>query len=430
MLAPKTAAKVRSACLPLHRTARRVLKRVLRAVQVPRSRCASMVLAWCALACKPVAGASTLGFAPAQSGGRPARGVPHALHAAPPPPLAFSILCRTRFVRTAVLLRPKAGGGVSVARTTVRAASSGGDVAGAAGEETCSKWTEPVWAEQLNIRDLEKEQTSSSQFFRTSCVFAPNKPADLLDTLVAQRGVSVVLDLRSLDEMKTDVASSFETVIFSRSAPPSLAAATEAAAKGRLVRYVVPLLEREYILPSLRARLPIGRRLAFLWSGLTSAAREQEIMVEEINKIGLGGLNELMLDGCGPEICWALQLMATLRQVPSAAVAVQCRLGKDRTGLISALFKSSLGMSEREIIEDYTQSEGIDEIALGELQQRMEAAAAPGKPVLDRAIFSGADPANMVSTLAWIREKHGSTESYLDSIGFDTQWRQKLRGAA
>ena len=55
-------------------------------------------------------------------------------------------------------------------------------------------------SEQLNIRDLEGGR---GQFFRTSCVFAPNKPADLVQTLVAARGVSVVLDLRSLDEMKT-----------------------------------------------------------------------------------------------------------------------------------------------------------------------------------------------------------------------------------
>ena len=141
---------------------------------------------------------------------------------------------------------------------------------------------------------------------------------------------------------------------------------------GKLVRYVVPLLERDFILPSLRKRLPLGLRLAFIWAGLTNSRREQELMVQEINKIGLGGLNELMLDGCGPEILWSLQLMASLRQVPSAGVAIQCRLGKDRTGLISALVKSTLGASEEEIIADYKLSEGIDEIALGELQQRME----------------------------------------------------------
>ena len=228
--------------------------------------------------------------------------------------------------------------------------------------------------------------------------------------------------------MKTDVDSSFESVVFSRTDPPSLTAAVAAAEEGKLVRYVVPLLERDFILPSLRKRLPLGRRAAFIWAGLTNSRREQELMVEEINKVGLGGLNELMLDAARVEICWALQLLASLRAVPQSAVAIQCRLGKDRTGLISALVKAVLGETEAEIIADYKLSEGIDEIALGELQQRLEKAAAPGKPVLDRKIFSGADPANMVTTLAWLKRSHGSVEGYLDTIGFDAEWRRRLRG--
>ena len=288
--------------------------------------------------------------------------------------LAFSILCRTHqpscravpllYHRSAPLRRRP------LSSNTAQAAMCA-EGQGTTGEGSCRGWGEDVWEEQLNIRHLEKAG-ARPQFFRTSCVFAPNKPADLIDTMVAERGVSVVLDLRSLDEMKTDIASKFSTRVYKRDAPPSLEAAVEAAAQGKLVRYVVPLLERDFILPSLRKRLPLGLRLSFIWAGLTNSRREQELMVQEINKIGLGGLNELMLDGCGPEILWALQLMASLRQIPSAAVAVQCRLGKDRTGLISALVKSTLGASEEDIIADYKLSEGIDEIALGELQQRME----------------------------------------------------------
>ena len=383
-----------------------------------RGRCASVFVLLQASA------GAAYGFATAAHGWARVGASAPATRALHSPPLAFSVLYRMYRLRPAGKAKVR-----TASRRASSSSSSGADGAGGrVGDGACREWSEDIWAEQLNIRDLEKEESTSRQFYRTSCVFAPNKPADLLELLVAERRVSVVLDLRSLDEMKTDVASAFEKVVFSRSTPPSLAAVAEAAAQGRLVRYVVPLLERDYILPSLRSRLPLGRRLAFIWSGLTNSRREQEMMVEEINKIGLGGLNELMLAGCGPEICWALQLMATLRQVPSAAVAVQCRLGKDRTGLISALFKSTLGMSEGDIIADYKRSEGIDEIALGELQQRMEAAASPGKPVLDRRIFSGANPENMVTTLAWIREKHGSVEGYLDSIGFDQAWRRKLRG--
>jgi hypothetical protein len=95
------------------------------------------------------------------------------------------------------------------------------EIGGAAGEGSCRGWGEDVWEEQLNIRQLEKAG-ARPQFFRTSCVFAPNKPADLIDTIVAERGVSVVLDLRSLDEMKTDVDSKFQTVVYRRDTTPSL----------------------------------------------------------------------------------------------------------------------------------------------------------------------------------------------------------------
>ena len=36
-------------------------------------------------------------------------------------------------------------------------------------------------------------------------------------------------------------------------------------------------------------------------------------------------------------------------------------------------------------------------------QPSAQKAAAPGKPVLDRKIFSGADPSNMRTTLAWLK---------------------------
>ena len=125
--------------------------------------------------------------------------------------LAFSILCRPR--------QPS-----RVAEGMRRGLSSHAaqkEIGGAAGEGSCRGWGEDVWEEQLNIRQLEKAG-ARPQFFRTSCVFAPNKPADLIDTIVAERGVSVVLDLRSLDEMKTDVDSKFQTVVYRRDTTPSL----------------------------------------------------------------------------------------------------------------------------------------------------------------------------------------------------------------
>jgi hypothetical protein len=136
--------------------------------------------------------------------------------------LAFSILCRTR--QPSRVLFSDGRGAVGVRRRLSSHATQK-EIGGAAGEGSCRGWGEDVWEEQLNIRHLEKAG-ARPQFFRTSCVFAPNKPADLIDTIVAERGVSVVLDLRSLDEMKTDVDSKFQTVVYRRDTTPSLETAS------------------------------------------------------------------------------------------------------------------------------------------------------------------------------------------------------------
>jgi len=114
--------------------------------------------------------------------------------------LAFSILCRSR---------PFELRRAQPARAMCTSPAAG----------NCRDWGDDVWDKQLNIRDLESPEATSQQFYRTSCVFAPNKPADLVDTLVSSRRMSVVLDLRSLDEMKTDVEVCFDTMLSSLAAP-------------------------------------------------------------------------------------------------------------------------------------------------------------------------------------------------------------------
>jgi hypothetical protein len=46
-----------------------------------------------------------------------------------------------------------------------------------------------------------------------------------------------------------------------------------------------------------------------------------------------------------------------------------CKLGKDRTGLISALVLSACGVSEDEIVADYVRSDGVHEVALGGIEK-------------------------------------------------------------
>jgi hypothetical protein len=46
---------------------------------------------------------------------------------------------------------------------------------------------------------------------------------------------------------------------------------------------------------------------------------------------------------------------------------------------------------------------------------------------LSRKLFSGTNPEAMITTLDFLRGKYGSVSpGYLDSIGFDSPWRQRL----
>ncbi len=43
--------------------------------------------------------------------------------------------------------------------------------------------------------------------------------------------------------------------------------------------------------------------------------------------------------------------------------------------------------------------------------------------------LAGAEEKTMAGTLKHLRGKHGGLDAYLDQIGFDAQWRSRLRTA-
>ena len=109
------------------------------------------------------------------------------------------------------------------------------------------------------------------------------------------------------------------------------------------------------------------------------------------------------------------------------------------------LLQSLMGVSDDEIVEDYHRS---NESFLYKIKSKStevdgsSAAAAAAtttstsgkkqststtKGKLDRNIFSGTNPEAMVTTLQFLRQKYGSVSpGYLDDIGFDDSWRQRL----
>jgi hypothetical protein len=91
--------------------------------------------------------------------------------------------------------------------------------------------------------------------------------------------------------------------------------------------------------------------------------------------------------------------------------------------MLAMLLQSMLGMSDEEIVEDYFISNKMlnsdGSAAVRDVVKR-------GR--VSRNIFSGAKREAMISTLTFLRSKYGSVSpGYLDSIGFDSKWRGRLR---
>ena len=119
-----------------------------------------------------------------------------------------------------------------------------------------------------------------------------------------------------------------------------------------------------------------------------------------------------MLEDAAPQIVGALTALAA----PDARPAVfHCTAGKDRTGLLSALVLSLLGVPEDTVVADYA----LSGAAMARLRAKLLVKFPDGKLLVDAdadAIFS-ADPSNMVALFAHLEERYGSVTGYASAIG-------------
>jgi protein-tyrosine phosphatase len=135
----------------------------------------------------------------------------------------------------------------------------------------------------------------------------------------------------------------------------------------------------------------------------------------------LGSQYKEMLDEAGPQIVGALEVLAG----PGACPAVfHCTAGKDRTGLLSALVLTLLGVPEDTVVADYALS--------GEAMERLRAKLILKYPegrtvIADFDEVFNAHPSNMVELFGHLRERYGSIEGYAAHIGIGDNVRARLR---
>jgi protein-tyrosine phosphatase len=117
----------------------------------------------------------------------------------------------------------------------------------------------------------------------------------------------------------------------------------------------------------------------------------------------------------------ALQIIADVKNQP---VAFHCAIGKDRTGILSALLLSILGIDDAAIINDYT----LSGPPVQELRDKMML----NPPDIDFVkkipdYFWEARPETMALFLTTLKQKYGTIVGYLINLGVDTYLIEGIR---
>mmetsp|Transcript_33681 Transcript_33681/g.96725 ORF Transcript_33681/g.96725 Transcript_33681/m.96725 type:complete len:132 (-) Transcript_33681:94-489(-) len=108
---------------------------------------------------------------------------------------------------------------------------------------------------------------------------------------------------------------------------------------------------------------------------------------------------------------------------PNGKLLVNCSAGKDRTGMVCCLVQRVAGYSDQEIVREYIISDALAKpYALRYFQRHPS-------PLADPEVLSGADEAGILGALSYVRETYGSVDCCLDHIGFDSEWRSRLKHA-
>ena len=127
---------------------------------------------------------------------------------------------------------------------------------------------------------------------------------------------------------------------------------------------------------------------------------------------GLLGTQYLdMVTGAGPQILGALEVLAQPEALPAV---FHCTAGKDRTGVLSAIVLSLLGVDEPTVVADYA----LSGVAMRALRAKLVRKYPEGRDTIENMdeVFS-ADPAQMEQLLDYVRAEHGSVEAYVDGLG-------------
>jgi protein-tyrosine phosphatase len=112
----------------------------------------------------------------------------------------------------------------------------------------------------------------------------------------------------------------------------------------------------------------------------------------------------------------AVRLLADPTNQPAV---YHCSVGKDRTGVLSALVLGFLGVPDDIIVDDYALSYEAMILMLAHLKERYPDAS----EIVDRyePVILSAEPASMAGFVAGVRDRHGTFDALATSLGLSSE---------
>lgn len=189
---------------------------------------------------------------------------------------------------------------------------------------------------------------------------------------------------------------------------------------GKVEVYNINFINKQYINNVVWDRCTVYEKLKMVTYMLTFRFNTLVNFVGgKLKEGGLEGSYHDFIDYSSSALCSAMQTL-TQSLESGEKVGVNCFFGKDRTGITIALTKYICGDSFDDIIADYAESEN----SLHDIMESIESEfASQGLP----EEFAKTPAQVMRNTFKYIQEKYGSIEFYLQSIGFDSSWQQRLK---
>ncbi|EGG25023.1 putative protein tyrosine phosphatase [Cavenderia fasciculata] len=185
-------------------------------------------------------------------------------------------------------------------------------------------------------------------------------------------------------------------------------------------RFCIPLINNRFFLEGVYQTAPSDTKVKCTVSRylLFNDKIGAFLLMNHLNQLGISEMYRLTLLYTQEEI---LTIMRILKRRENYPIMYYCSLGKDRTGMVTALLLSCLGVPRDVIIEDYAKSE-VNLTPFFEQIRRYFSRVG-----LVKEEFAKAPREVLAGLLNWVDETFGGVPEYLEMIGFSRQEQDELK---